>query len=59
MTTPVTGILSVSPSFGAGINAACVATLLARVIRRAGSSLGPIFPDGFEGFEGGCEEGVR
>ena len=49
---PMTGILSVSPSVGAGVNAACAIAELARVIRTDAPFLG-------DAFEGGCGRGVR
>jgi hypothetical protein len=51
---PVTGIVSISPSFGAGVNAAFAIAELARVIR-TDVSLAPFLGDR----EGGCARGVR
>ena len=50
---PVTGILSISPSVGAGVTAACANAKLARVVPRV------VLTDLGDEFEGGCGGGVR
>ena len=48
---PVTGILSISPSVGAGVTAACANAKLARVVPRV------VLTDLGDEFEGGCGGG--